>query len=882
MDIEQKNLLDIFDHETLDAMNISPIKQKPKSPTESIKSPKESIKSPKESIKSINESIKSINQVNSIDISDIFTHTVIKNYREKKLTCLNDQIQKETLDYSLALGFNSIADLFKEYEGNADNWIAYQTSKKTVPFSERPGVNIYYSSIIEKRQMPEMAMFFLDIKQAKLKSQYDFINKIINLDESELKDMSKFYPRVYGFRIPKELNLLDVNEKFIYLLENEIHNLTKPVSIYSIICSLVSNSYDGIKANNVIVLCKNVREYSEEKTTFIYESEYIKKTTNISALLEDEKYNLLYLKEYLDYPNIRLNYLDNIYPYYRSELELCMQNYSQNELDEMYKNISDYAMSRITTALRVEIYTMIISIREMIKNCAEIVIAGAEAINFSFDEYDRDISTDIDTKLVPLFNLTVKNWKEYIVFLIKFKNYFWYDVLDKILAEWNNRYINYIYSYMIQLEGLLGFMGIKFYPTPFEKNSLKPFSKRFTPMYKTGYVDNGQGGISHGMIYDVMLYSIDFNFKLYLPMTSSNFFEAEDDSSSQYYPQLQLQEFSYGVLDIPIVTNSFLTNTKIVENISNYNISANNPQEGIVINPEMNKYEFDDLLKILSQQLYFVSKTYSSHDIERLVKSNSRPEKLEKDKSRLKKIENAPIPSGVYGKIDYKNIEKCNTRTDCSNRCNYNFTIPSYMSSEKKLDIYSINYITFGSIFKTFYYITPSSVLLNSIDDLKLALYNEIPNEYTSISPLKEIETNLVYDDTVFTYYQCSDTNLCDFVTERRDTHKYKMDINFFKLFKRPYTWVLILLPKLLDFIYEYRAEKGDKETLAQLIYGFNIDKDSKEYAQISECEMALNILQIVSNLNKMQYYRYKDLYSQSVCIKKSQLLIKYLLNFCS
>jgi hypothetical protein len=830
--------------------------------------------------------------IKTIDLSKMFLEDTVEKHRIKNLAC--NEEQKEKLDYTLN-SFNNISDLFKVYKGNPDNWIEVdfrKSSVKKIKTSLYEGIPIYYSTILRKiKNFDGMSIFFTNLDQAKLKSQYDIVDKIINtLDVDKLNN---YYPVVYKYKT--NLNLLEIDENFINDLTYQMTSYN-PLNIDQTICKYVGNDYDGVEVKNstgsVILLCNpskilNLDKYTEK---FIYSSEDIDERSDLLKILKKNNTTDYFdnIKYIFNYPKIQIDFIDQVYPYYRTELETCMKDFSQQELAEMYKKLSDYVMSRITTVLRVEIYEMIGQIRKMIENCAEIVVAGAEAINFSFLEIDRDISTDIDTKLVPLFNLTVDNWKEYIIFLVKFRNYFWYNVLDTIVEEWNKRYENYIYSFMVRLEGILSFIGLKF-QAPFDKKKKRPFSKRFTPMYKTGYVDkNNIQNTSHGMIYDVMLYSVDFNYELFLPLTHSGILELEEDDNIRYGPYLQLQEFSYGVLDIPIITNSFITNTRAIDNISNYLLSSdlNSKYEGLVINPTMTEDEFNGLLQSLSQELYFVNKNYSAHDIERLVESKSRPEKFEKDTARLKKIKNAPEPSGTFHTRIYEAIEECNANVNCSDRCFYTTEPPSYLKKYEKLGVFCDYFVTYGSIFKTFYFITPSIVLLNCKQELLNVLKSEGGN--ININPFKEIETNIFYDDSKYLYIECDENNFCDYVTERRKTHKIKMNIEFFKQFSHVYTWAIIVLKQLNNYIESQKPSKRSKSVstvstnkylLSQMMYGFNIEINDEEYEELSEKEMAMSILQVGVNFMKMVYYPYENLSTKNECIIQVQKFLDYLLD---
>ena len=153
---------------------------------------------------------------------------------------------------------------------------------------------------------------------------------------------------------------------------------------------------------------------------------------------------------------------------------------------------------------------------------------------------------------------------------------------------------------------------------------------------------------------------------------------------------------------------------------------------------------------------------------------------------------------------------------------------------------------------------------MDSIDELNNSLYIDLNKEHRGTrtiknissddKPFKEIETNIVYDDHNYIYLDCAEIDFCDYITERRQSHKYKMNINFFKQFRRPYTWSYILLQKINQFI--KNSMSSNKEILTQFIYGFNIIPNDIEYNDITEKDMALNILQVGINLNKLKYYK--------------------------
>ena len=443
----------------------------------------------------------------------------------------------------------------------------------------------------------------------------------------------------------------------------------------SIVDLLVYNkSYLYVFRNIVFNNEKYTMDSNNQFGSTIKQSEFKKiKDRIIARLIPNDLYkNTSIYKILFNSPTIFSSNQDPLF--YRETLESYLRGVTEDNIKNISNNISDLVMASVTNFLRTEIYEMIFKVNNMLNNCATIIVAGAEAINLSLPSDQRAISTDIDTKVVPIFPLNYNTYKDYIVYFSRFRRYFWDYVLENIITEWNFRYIKYLYNLLLELENTtpMRMVGLKFI-NPYSSSFSQPFTKRYTILPKTSTI-----------IQDIHLFSIDFNIKeLFLPTFITD--SEEDESKQIYVPQLTIFDWNLPILDMPLITPNTVNNTLAQYNYTFYNFDWGTPPgifpiDTSTVNAMIKRAEYQDMndrdkalltasssnpfiyspinpailaeqfAKMLSSVIKFVDKTYSLHDIEFLIESGTRPHKREKDLARIEKMRK-------YGNMSYPEYE---------------------------------------------------------------------------------------------------------------------------------------------------------------------------------------------------------------------------------
>ena len=614
---------------------------------------------------------------------------------------------------------------------------------------------LYYSTIYNMKSCyPECSgngtIFYLDQDQAFMKAQYDMTNYLIKNFNPFHDGKFIVYPKVYQYVTEQDIKFIIINDKLLVSMKQHFsYNFNDSVKnnlLVSTLCKyfkkigkdciagFINSSktnlfvctennkkcrtiscdnekltttklgiYNLIKFNNNLAYSPKITKETILPQECIFtnnEEEFNKAKENVFNVIKTQNKVLNLYDKYLYTYRILFNTPKEVslLSEYKNLLESYMENLNQEQIQKVLSNLTDIGMASVTNYFRTEIYEIIKIIEQKINLCALIIVAGAEAISLTLPMEYRHISTDIDTKIIPIFNFNKFTYQHYIIFLIKFRNYFWNTILDEILEIWNKRYVDYIYDLLLKLELTPVFKTLQItFSNPSETNYEKPFKKRYTIIPK-----------SDTIIQDIHLYSIDFEIKTILKPIF-----IEENNNIIYLPKLDTYEWNLPILDMPIVTPNIINNSSAQYNYTSYkfnwynnsttpqfpdssysndllaaktdkliNGNANQGRQSNIIEEKKSsdmsdietnviQKEMTDFVTNIADTLKFVNREYISHDIQFLIESNTRPQKREKDVKRKQFIDSYAIQNIVnivnnehisISKQDYDNINNVSNK----------------------------------------------------------------------------------------------------------------------------------------------------------------------------------------------------------------------------
>lgn len=249
------------------------------------------------------------------------------------------------------------------------------------------------------------------------------------------------------------------------------------------------------------------------------------------------------------------------------------------------KNIEQVVYVLVTNILRDIIFDIIGKITVHMNNWGDIIVTGGEAFNNYFDVDDRVISSDIDTKFVPIFIDT--NGKNITPFDKKFFGYLQYAKLDM----WN----------------FLGKIAKEY--TPIIKERIKELSKIklgkylqiSSPQNVTRRYIVIKKSVRDRVLIDVELFALDIKLKYYCPVEKK--------------PKVKNLG---GILDIAMMRPFEI----------GYEIAFTRDRGIVYRNPISNMIRYN-------KNILIASKKFLIEDLYIMKKLGLRPNKAKKDKTRM-------------------------------------------------------------------------------------------------------------------------------------------------------------------------------------------------------------------------------------------------------
>jgi hypothetical protein len=232
----------------------------------------------------------------------------------------------------------------------------------------------------------------------------------------------------------------------------------------------------------------------------------------------------------------------------------------------------------VTDATRYYVLTIIGELTSRMRQYGDLVISGGEAINSYLESDQRVITTDIDTKFIPVGS------SDKMFGYIQLAKLRMWNELGKIVMRYNGVLTRAIREHVINSK--LGTMlGVSF-------PSKVPFRRRYTLIKKNKAL---------GTLIDIELFALDLQVRYYVPSKKR-----------------VCTENMGGVLDI-----AFMRPLEF-----GYEVSHTRRRGMPVFSPVKNKV-------VWNMKVFVASPKFLIHDVYSLQKYNLRPTKKEKDRKRL-------------------------------------------------------------------------------------------------------------------------------------------------------------------------------------------------------------------------------------------------------
>ena len=211
------------------------------------------------------------------------------------------------------------------------------------------------------------------------------------------------------------------------------------------------------------------------------------------------KDELLFYASTSENPNLYTDYLNHL---------IHQDILSREDVED---NIRSILITIITNVLRPILYNTLYELNEGMGDYGQFIISGGEAFNLNVEKSSRKLTPDIDTKFIPFFGKKIPSEADYTGSILKIKEYFWYDVLEKAVQKLNDGYDDLYRDVLQPLENCPEFKLFTFRfrkPKSWKKrkdsenyNYTPPFRKRSTLIAKNKGEKN--------MFYDLNLFAID-------------------------------------------------------------------------------------------------------------------------------------------------------------------------------------------------------------------------------------------------------------------------------------------------------------------------------------------------------------------------------------
>ena len=179
---------------------------------------------------------------------------------------------------------------------------------------------------------------------------------------------------------------------------------------------------------------------------------------------------------------------------------------------EQQDKIEQVVYSCVTDSIRDIIYEIIGKISKLMKYAGDVIITGGDAFNMYFEKDDRIITSDIDTKFVPIFKsstgtlISTKNPK-YFGFLQSVKIFLW-EKLGEIAVQYNKRITNRI-TRLLKNTKIGKMLGISF-------NTKSPcVTRRYSLIQKERQSLTTNKVTLNDILIDVELFALDLKINYY-------------------------------------------------------------------------------------------------------------------------------------------------------------------------------------------------------------------------------------------------------------------------------------------------------------------------------------------------------------------------------
>ena len=345
--------------------------------------------------------------------------------------------------------------------------------------------------------------------------------------------------------------------------------------------------------------------------------------------------------------------------HYTDYLNLLIEHNLLNK-EDVKDNINSILITIITNILRPILYNTLYEINEGMEHYGQFIIAGGEAFNLNVEKSSRKLTPDIDTKFIPYFGKNIPSEAEYTGAILKIKEYFWYEVLEKAVQNLNNGYDELYKNVLQPLENCPEF---KLFTFKFIKPKSLSGKKRtkgdekyhtYTPPFRKRSILIPKNRGEKDMFYDLNLFAIDlfvqeykfFPIELQAQKISIgdklNFKEGSSIDGILDLAFMRPGQFGYEVSEpgnntvisvssLPVVDKEYKVPTCLIENYSENITSA----------------IFTD------KKIRIASAKFLAKDIEEIVALKLRPGKSSKDLYRQ-----LIIPYDKYYKKVYANAIK--------------------------------------------------------------------------------------------------------------------------------------------------------------------------------------------------------------------------------
>jgi hypothetical protein len=328
---------------------------------------------------------------------------------------------------------------------------------------------------------------------------------------------------------------------------------------------------------------------------------------------------------------------------------------SRKFTNDKQDNIEQVVYACITDSIRDIILETIGSLTEKLHPYGDLIVTGGEAFNMYFDKNDRIITSDIDTKFIPVFKgrsgglITTKSPK-YFGFLQSVKLRLW-DLLGETARDLNVRIKKRIES-ILKYTRIGKMLGISFPKGPWVTRRYSLIQKKRQSLIKDEVTQRD-------VLIDVELFALDLKL---------NYYSIEKKRSV-------IQKLG-GILDIAIMRPYEV----------GYEIAFSRHQGIIYKNKDTNEM-------VHNKNVLFAGKKFLVEDVYLMQLLGLRPHKLQKDKKRLYLF--------ATKVLKLKNIDKNDKLLKIFKRCTFKLKdIPT--TSIKRRPVFKLNWTPDPSKYKRY------------------------------------------------------------------------------------------------------------------------------------------------------------------------------------